>query len=266
LNRFPGDHLSVSDRLFDRLMIFLWDERSPPQRPARRGATNATGVCRLCNSFVILPSQPGRNIKRRMNKVLKLAGSLVAGVLLCCSIAKQSGAQAESPPGRDALQRIIECQTIVPPTERLACYDSHVRELGAARARRDIVIVDREQVRQTRRSLFGLNLPRLSILESAAGPASAADDKTAAVAAVKASRAAADDVDSIETTLASVQSVGLGQWLFVLTDGARWMQADDAAIGRKPKPGDKIVIRRAALGSFKLSINGGSAVRVRRVN
>jgi hypothetical protein len=198
-----------------------------------------------------------------MTHLLKTAASLTGAALLCCSATPFADAQTSGAARRDALQRVMECRGIVEPTERLACYDANVRELDAARTRRDIVVVDREQVRETKRSLFGLNLPKLSIFGG--GAKAAVDSKTAAKQLARDTRDE-EEVDSIETTLASAQSTGLGQWLFVLADGARWVQADDATIGRKPKPGDKIMIHRAALGSFKLSINDGSAVRVRRVN
>ena len=55
------------------------------------------------------------------------------------------------------------CQAITDPTLRLTCYDQAVGEVVTASDEGDVRIVDREDVKKTRRNLFGFSLPDLGI-------------------------------------------------------------------------------------------------------
>ena len=100
--------------------------------------------------------------------------------------------------------------------------------------------MDRAAVRETKRGLFGLNLPNLGILNSGA------------------------DVDQITTTITSARMNPTGRYLLVLADGATWLQIENVGMS-PPKPGDAITIRRAAMGSHLAKIKNGPAFRARRV-
>ena len=165
--------------------------------------------------------------------------------ILVCLLAAPALAAPKSMESSPVVKELKDCRAAVEPAARLACYDAAVGRLLDAEAKRDVVVVDRVQVREARKSLFGLALPELKIFGSG--------DKEA-------------DIDQIETTLASAQMDQNARWLFILADNARWRQIDDYSLGRQPRNGDKVRVMRAALGSFKLSVNGASAVRVRREN
>lgn len=151
----------------------------------------------------------------------------------------------KSPPRSQALTKLVNCRSITAPEERLACYDREVAALQNAAARNEIAVVDREQVRKTRRSLFGLTLPDLSIF---------GDDNEDEAA-----------VSRIEAKIKSVYDAGYGRWGFVLDDGAQWVQTDNRKLAFKPKPGQDVVIHKAALGSYMANINKQNAIRVERV-
>jgi hypothetical protein len=51
-----------------------------------------------------------------------------------------------------------------------------------------------------------------------------------------------------------------------LEDGARWTQTDSTRVNRTPKAGMKARIRRAAMGSFFVNIDGQLAIRMKRLN
>ncbi|MDP8913479.1 MAG: hypothetical protein M3N39_07885, partial [Pseudomonadota bacterium] len=85
---------------------------------------------------------------------------LVAAVAALAAPASAQDVKASRP---GALKRLSDCRSITDQTARLACYDREVAALDAAEARKDLVVVDREQLRKTRRTLFGLTLPDLSI-------------------------------------------------------------------------------------------------------
>jgi len=69
----------------------------------------------------------------------------------------------------------------------------------------------------------------------------------------------------LETTVTSV-SRSNGALLLTLQDGARWIQSDSDTLPTDPKPGDPIIIRKAAMGSYFANIGKRPAIRVRRIN
>lgn len=152
-------------------------------------------------------------------------------------------------PRATALVRVVECRTLTEPEERLACYDREVAALDSAEANKQVMVVDKEQVRKTRRSLFGLQLPDLGIF---GGNGETGDDD-------------AEEVSRLEAKIKSASQSRYGQWSFELEDGARWTQTDDHQLGVEPKPGQMIVIKRAALGSYMASVNGQRSFRIQRI-
>ena len=70
-------------------------------------------------------------------------------------------------------------------------------------------------------------------------------------------------MSEIEGTIAAFRSASDGLLILVLEDGARWKQTDGRTL--YPKAGDKIRIRRAALGSFIANINQAVGFKVTRL-
>ncbi len=137
---------------------------------------------------------------------------------------------------------VIACRAIPDETARLACYDSQVAALEKAADDKDIVIADRESVRETRRGLFGFSLPKINLFGG--------DDE--------------EEFQEINTTVASVRQIGYGYYSIELADGARWEQTDGKLV-LSPKTGQKIKIKRGSLGTFFANVNGQPGIRVRRV-
>lgn len=169
--------------------------------------------------------------------------------LLALILAAPAGAQDEAPaikqPRSPALTRLVGCRDLAAPEERLACYDREVAALDAAEARHDVVVVDRDQLRKTRRTLFGLTLPNLSIF---------GDDSPDE-----------EGVQRIEAKIKTVSQTPYGKWIFELDDGARWAQTDSRELPIWPKPGQTISIRKAAMGSYLANVNDQIAIRVERL-
>ncbi len=145
----------------------------------------------------------------------------------------------------EALTRLTECRNVQGEAERLACYDREVAAFEAAEQSRQLVVMDRQQVRRTRRSLFGLVLPDLDIFGD-----NEVDEE--------------EGVSALETTLRAASEDAYGKWILVLEDGARWRQIDSRTLARDPRGGHPIRIRRAAMGSYLANIDGQVAIRVRR--
>lgn len=149
-----------------------------------------------------------------------------------------------------ALQKVLDCQALADNTARLACFDASVGQMSAAQSRGDLAMIDRDQVRQTRRKLFGFTLPDLDIFGGG--------DKEEKVAAV-------DRVDEVVGKVTAVGRTSDGGFVLTLEDGARWQQTGTMTWGRFPKVGSIATIKRAALGSFKMSVDGSPSVKARRV-
>jgi hypothetical protein len=146
----------------------------------------------------------------------------------------------DTPP--PVFQAVLDCKTIADPAARLTCYDKAVGEMDAARAKKDLVVTDRATVRETKRGLFGLTLPKLKLFGGGS------DD---------------DDVTEITSKVTAIRMAPDGFPILTIEDGARWKQTD----GRNtfPKVGSTVRIRKAALGSYMANIDGQVAVRVMRL-
>ncbi|MEP6339745.1 MAG: hypothetical protein ABJ070_07905, partial [Parasphingorhabdus sp.] len=102
-----------------------------------------------------------------MIKQNKTIGMLFAGVAVSTMVV---GTTASAQDKEDAITappaiytELVGCKTISDPTRRLACFDEKVAALESATESKQVVIADREQVKEARRGLFGLSLPRIKL-------------------------------------------------------------------------------------------------------
>lgn len=146
--------------------------------------------------------------------------------------------------GRPAIfQTLIDCRSIQNAEERLSCYDKNVAAMDEAEKNKEIVLADRESMKEARRGLFGFSLPKLKLFGDGS-----------------------DDATELESTIASVYQSPNGRWNIKLPDGAHWLQLGSDSINRYPKAGMSIMIKPAAMGSFFASIDGQRSIRMKRVN
>ncbi len=178
-----------------------------------------------------------------MQKRLIVSMTILSALTCAAPALAQDRRNAPSQPP-EALNRVVQCRAIAAAEERLACFDREVAAMEAAQASGQLVAMDLQQVRRTRRSLFGLALPDLNIF---------GDDSD-------------DEASSIETTIRSARQGPDGKWVIQLEDGARWAQIDSRDLAIWPRAGHPIRIRRAAMGSYLANVNNQTAIRVRRVN
>lgn len=165
-----------------------------------------------------------------------------AGLVLACS----AGVAAKTEkPQSEAFDALVRCRSITEAQARLQCFDAAAATLADAAQRHEIVVVDRKQMRETKRSLFGLDIPNLNIF----GGGGDNDE---------------DEIKSLESVVAAAHTEGQGQWVVRLEDGSTWAQTDGKVIAVSPKKGHKIKIVRAALGSYMMRVNNQPAVRAKR--
>lgn len=141
------------------------------------------------------------------------------------------------------LSAVVDCRKVADSTERLACYDKAVADLDTAEKSQEVVVVDKEQVTEARRSVFGLHLPRIRLFDNSNVP----------------------DVDEVESTIVTITKNGNGRVAFSVEDGARWVQTDDRTVVNV-RAGTKVTLKRGAMGSYFAKFHGSIAVRVQRVN
>jgi nucleoside phosphorylase len=169
--------------------------------------------------------------------------SLISG-LAALAAASTLSAQAVPPQDRpETLERLMACRGIADNTARLACFDTAAGALDTAQRQGDLVVIDRAGVAETRRQLFGFEMPSLPRLFGPEG---------------------AVEIESIESTLQSASLVGEGRWVFRLADGSVWRQIDSERVRFENRPGQAVRVRKASLGSFLLTVDDSRAVRVRR--
>ncbi|HEX8644812.1 MAG TPA: hypothetical protein VF702_12955 [Allosphingosinicella sp.] len=176
------------------------------------------------------------------------AAAAIAAAALFVGLASAAVAQRQRPAPETpaALSRVVQCRSIAAEAERLACYDREVAAMDQARASGELVAMDRQQVRRTRRSLFGLAVPDLGIF---------GDDNDDE-----------EEASRIESTVRSASMNANGKWTIELADGARWIQTDSRNLNIPPRSGQPVRIRRAAMGSYLANVNNQTAIRVRRIN
>ena len=168
--------------------------------------------------------------------------TLLAAVALVASPASAKDEAQPSP----LVNALGACRAITDETARLACYDRASDALTGAAARGEIAVVDREQVRNVRRSLFGFSVPKFPFF------AGRKDDKE-------------EEQKEITSTVQAFRSIGNNRYRVVIAaDNAMW-ETTEAMPLRDAKTGDKVTITAGSIGSYFMQIGKQRWVRARRV-
>ena len=173
-----------------------------------------------------------------MARVLIIAFALAA-------LAGQSVAQTTPPSSAPTLNVLGDCQKISDDAARLRCFDRAATNLVAASKAGDIVVVDREQMRSARRSLFGFSFPKPRIFGDR--------DETA-------------EIKEIRSKVTRAASIGNGHYRVTIDhEAAVWESVESSQALRAPKTGDAVWIKKGALGSYFLQFGSQRWVKARRV-
>ena len=138
-----------------------------------------------------------------------------------------------------------DCQGETADEKRLACFDNAVAQMVQASNTGDLQIVDRAEVRETRRKFFGLALPDLGIFKKR-------DD---------------NDVEELEVLQSAVANASRTRdgWLIETTEGAVWRIDNVPSRLLDPKAGQTLEFRKATLGSYFVRINEQLGVKGKRI-
>lgn len=185
-----------------------------------------------------------------LGKVVRGSIGAVAAIFLATSVmvVGQNDGQRVEDARTSPTHRLYACRGIGDPVQRLSCFDREVAALEQAVANKDVLIADRQDMREARRGLFGFPLPKIRLFGGGE------DDDTEV-----------ERFEEIEEALTAFVRDSTGKAAFTIASGARWVQTDSVPILGKPAVGDMVKIERAALGSYKATIGDRRAIRVRRV-
>ena len=151
--------------------------------------------------------------------------------------------KGKSRPRPEAFEALVRCRALTDDTARLKCFDAAAATLQTAAENRDLVVVDRKQIQDTKRGLFGLDVPDLNPFGG--------DDGV-------------EEIKSIESTVRSAMQDGDGRWVVTLEDNSIWAQTDNYPFAVNPKRGHKVKIVKASMGSYMMRVNNQPGVRAKR--
>lgn len=175
---------------------------------------------------------------------------ICATLFIACAVILPFTANAQDKEGRgDALVSAIAACRAAAAEQRLACFERTTQPLIAARDAGEIRIVDREAVRQAKRSLFGFSLPHLNLFGTGAEDPRAGSDT---------------DVKQISAVVTTAQAVPHGFWIFALAEGGVWQSIAESPTF-EPRKGDTITIKAGVLGHYTARVGNGRPVDVKRV-
>ena len=172
----------------------------------------------------------------------KAAGNAVFAVVLAGAASSLHAKDKDTPsPPPPIFQSVLDCEAIAESTARLSCFDRTVAAMKAASTQGELAVFDRGTMREARRGIFGLGLPKLKLF----------------------SGRESEEVRSIDSTITGLRRANDGMPIFVLEDGSRWKQTEGRNVFAKA--GDPIHVRQAALGSYMANVKKQPGVRVIRI-
>lgn len=174
-----------------------------------------------------------------------------ASLLLALLVAAPAMAQTANP-----VDQLLGCRAETDAARRLACMDQAAAEIARRRESGDLrVSLKREEETRLAREFGQAERNRERVEEAAA----ARGEKPTLPARLK--------VDRVVSTVAgATKPLQLQLWTVLLADGSVWRQIDGGRGTDILKPGQKVEVKRGALGSFVMLVDGAAAMRVRRIN
>ena len=172
---------------------------------------------------------------------LPYIGILSFGVLALAPAAMAAG--PTSPDQAPAVRAVLDCRKITDGPQRLACFDAATARMDEAQAKGDLVTIDQAQRRTLRKEAFGFALPSLAILDKGVSKS---------------------ETDSVSLKVLSASQDKTGRWRFTLEGEQFWHQTDLATMTFDPHAGSSVVIKKGALGSFHMNVDGQPSIQVQR--
>lgn len=172
---------------------------------------------------------------RNERDVMKAVRRVFAGLLL---LGAAGVASAQNTAADRVARSFSECRAIPSADLRLQCLEKAAAALEASIKAKDVMIVDRSDVRKTRRSLFGLALPSIRLF-------GAGNDDAEEQAFTE-----------ITSTVASAGAVANNRVEIRLADDADAVWRTTDPMNFPPRAGAAIRIRKGTMGTYFITVEG----------
>lgn len=149
---------------------------------------------------------------------------------------------ANAQDSENELQVLRDCRAIEQNEARLACFDGAVDTVIARQDSGELQVLDKEDVAQTRRGLFGFSLPKIGIFAS--------DDEK--------------ENTFLQSRITGLRRLRSDHWEIEISEGSVW-RATNTPRQFRPEVGDEIELEKAAMTSYWLRVNGALGVKASRI-
>lgn len=163
----------------------------------------------------------------------------VIGALAVATFVEVSASAQDS---ENELQALRDCRAIEQNEARLACFDLAVDTVIARQDSGELQVLDKEDVAQTRRGLFGFSLPRIGIFAS--------DDE--------------EENTTLQSRITALRRLRSDHWEIEISEGSLW-RATNTPRNFRPEVGDEVELEKAAMTSYWLRVNGALGVKASRI-
>ena len=180
----------------------------------------------------------------RIAKGAEMKRSTALLVVTLLGISSVALAQSTEIPA--VVRDVLACRSQTDDGARLRCYDAAVARLATSFESKSLVIVDKEKLKETRRGLFGLSLPRLPFLSDEDEPEE-------------------EQIKELDATVVSATEFGFQRWELDLGPAGTWQTIEPQGRAFPPSAGVKVKIKRGALGSFVIETGARKSIKVKRV-
>ena len=139
---------------------------------------------------------------------------------------------------------VYACKDIASDSDRLACYDAAVGRLQQAEIDGDLTTMTRQEAEQVQKDSFGFSIPSLPAIMM---------------------RRSGDEKAQVKQVTMPVKAIrgSKGNLQIILENGQVWKQTDSKQLRNNGQK--EALISEAALGSYKMKLDGGIAFRVERI-
>lgn len=185
-------------------------------------------------------------MNRRIGYLSSLAAITLAAITLGAATPLAAADKEEALPR--SLEKLAACKAIVDDAARLACYDRETGALVTAASEGEVKVVDKEDAKTIRRSLFGFQVPQIALFSS------------------KNEKGEDTSIDEIlNSKITAVTQLPRGNYRITITEGAIWETGEPSMRLLTPKVGQSIQLEKASLGAYWIRINGQPGVKGKRV-
>lgn len=173
------------------------------------------------------------------NSYLAIPTVLSLAILAITLPAGAKDKDPEAPP--QSYNELQACRTIIDEKARLDCFDAASAKIAREVDAKELVMLDRTAVKNTKKSLFGFSIPDVDFLKDEEGKF---------------------EFTKLETAITSASSAGRRKWQFRITEGSLWRTTEASDI--EFKKGQKVVISKGSLGGYFVKVGSARSVRVLR--